>query len=232
MVLTVISILASLAFLAYGRITGMAGRTESANNMRQLGTAITLFSTENNDRLPDNGKRGKPTWDKAIAPYIGVSDNTLTATDADTQGVVEEAGLGESLSIFTTSGDTVARTNADAYPRSYALRAWTNNHNFGSDDSPSTPVSGSSPDRGIKLTAIGSLVRASLMVETFQPANIVGGGAYFLQARPSEAGTDVGSSDWMFDGKANVLFADGHLEVIRASEVEPVTQGPYWPVRD
>lgn len=224
----ILAVIAVLALAAYSRVIVATQKAETSNNMRNLYIAITNYANDNGGRLPDNGKQGKPFWDVQLFPYLSISSEGLEGLPS---GPVTSTGLDETFKVFTNSADQVPRIGESTYPRSYAMRAWTNNHNFGSPSNPITAMPGQ-PDRGGLLALVEQPSRASLMVETFQPANEVGSGAFFLQGIPSEAGTTVDSPDWMHDGISFVLFLDGHVEGIRAEDVSPVDQGPYWPVRD
>ncbi|MEM7146957.1 MAG: type II secretion system protein [Verrucomicrobiota bacterium] len=52
-VVTIIAILASLSVMAYGNVTAKAKQVKCMSNMRQIGTALTLYAADNNMNLPE-----------------------------------------------------------------------------------------------------------------------------------------------------------------------------------
>jgi prepilin-type N-terminal cleavage/methylation domain-containing protein len=70
-VVSVIGVLAGLLLPAVGRSKALASRTQCANNLRQIGIVIRLYSTENNGRVPTFAS-DQPFWRANLQPYLGL----------------------------------------------------------------------------------------------------------------------------------------------------------------
>lgn len=70
-VISVIGALAGLLLPAVGRSKALASLTECANNLRQIGIATRLYSTENNGRVPTFAN-DQPFWRADLQPYLGL----------------------------------------------------------------------------------------------------------------------------------------------------------------
>jgi len=66
-----IGMVASLSFPMVSQLRTAAQSTKCISNLRQIGLACLSYAGENDNALPPG-----PTWDRAISPYIGVSDWT------------------------------------------------------------------------------------------------------------------------------------------------------------
>jgi prepilin-type N-terminal cleavage/methylation domain-containing protein len=62
-VLGVLAILAALSLGGLSKIGGLSDRSKAASNMRQIGTGITLFATDNDGKLPG------PLWPGQLAQF-------------------------------------------------------------------------------------------------------------------------------------------------------------------
>jgi prepilin-type N-terminal cleavage/methylation domain-containing protein/prepilin-type processing-associated H-X9-DG protein len=72
--LVVISIIAVLATLAFPAVSGGLARAHAAgclSNLRQIGGATMAYAAENNSSFPSAGSGGTPEWAVAIEPYVG-----------------------------------------------------------------------------------------------------------------------------------------------------------------
>lgn len=78
-VTAIVSVLVALAFGAYMQTATMRNQTESASRMRQWGTALAAYVSENNGDLPRRGQGVQPVtqldrpedWFNALPPYLG-----------------------------------------------------------------------------------------------------------------------------------------------------------------
>jgi len=75
-VVVIIAILVGLAVPALGGAILAAQRAECAGNMRQIGMAMLMYAGENNNRLPKTsfGNTLGDTWIDSIAPYLNDVD--------------------------------------------------------------------------------------------------------------------------------------------------------------
>ena len=78
-VITIIGVLAALAFGAYEDVVSTRNRTESAARLRQWGAALGAYVADNNGDLPRRGQGVQPVtqldrpqdWFNALPPYLG-----------------------------------------------------------------------------------------------------------------------------------------------------------------
>lgn len=78
-ILVVIAIIAVLAGLIFASTRGISQRTnrlKCQTNLRQLGMAFQLYTSEHNGRLPGQGIDYRNRWMHQVAPYLGVEDTT------------------------------------------------------------------------------------------------------------------------------------------------------------
>jgi len=81
-VIAIIAVLAALLLPALSKAKESARSIQCLNQMRQIGLAVRLYSEDNNDEFPRSQHsafaHGQPTWGRAIAPQLGVSDTAWT----------------------------------------------------------------------------------------------------------------------------------------------------------
>lgn len=66
-VIAIIAILAAMLLPALGKAKERAVRTSCINGMKQMLTALYIYASENNERLPDNANVGFWAWDMPTA---------------------------------------------------------------------------------------------------------------------------------------------------------------------
>jgi prepilin-type N-terminal cleavage/methylation domain-containing protein len=70
-VISVITVLASLLLPALSRSKALASQTQCAGNLRQIGIAIRLYSTENQGRVPTFAS-DQSFWRDDLQPFLGL----------------------------------------------------------------------------------------------------------------------------------------------------------------
>ena len=79
--IAVVSVLTAISFAAYSKITDIRENTQCIANLRQLGAATMLFTSENNNRYPLMSLRVdgsyKSFWYKELRPYLGAHSTSL-----------------------------------------------------------------------------------------------------------------------------------------------------------
>jgi prepilin-type N-terminal cleavage/methylation domain-containing protein/prepilin-type processing-associated H-X9-DG protein len=77
-VIVIIAILASLLFPVFGRAQEKGNRTKCLSNLRQWGTAMTSYLSDNSGKFPEEGVVGAVliinrtgAWFNVLAPYVG-----------------------------------------------------------------------------------------------------------------------------------------------------------------
>jgi prepilin-type N-terminal cleavage/methylation domain-containing protein len=82
-VIGIISTLIALLLPALAKARESAKTVQCLSNLRQIGQGLVMYATENNGRLPvlyyQSGYGYKPSWQYAIAPYLGVPQYRLDA---------------------------------------------------------------------------------------------------------------------------------------------------------
>lgn len=214
-VISIIAVLAALAFTAATRMRTTANKAITTANMRQIGVALVTF-TSDNGRFPS--AIGDPVWDRAILSNLGFSD-TLSGT-AESIKISAVPALAGSAKIFTTPEDKVER-DPNFYPRSFAMVPWTTNYFDGTfrgwKDRP--------PNKGIPYSILTNPEKAAMVVQCYGNVgginNLLGGANYAYQ--------DSGTPVKLLMPEQQVLFADGHIEKIKANIPFDEFLKKYWP---
>jgi len=192
-VIAIIAILAAMLLPALQSAREKARAISCMNNMRQLGTACILYTTDNDGhypKVPDGGLRNCPAgawqhrahWDAeletgALWPYVNTTKAYMCPSDK---------GEGES-----------GRPDERIYSYSFNYQVNSNASNYAGCDNPS-----------IKISKIPRPSDRILMFE---------------EARPNDGNCVwTSTSDRMTDrhsGQGNFIFCDGHYESASEEEV-------------
>lgn len=86
-VISVISILSALLLPAVARSKAIASRTQCVNNLRQIGSAVWLYATENQGRVPTFASGQTPIgfitpdqfWRIGLHPFLGLPPRATTS---------------------------------------------------------------------------------------------------------------------------------------------------------
>lgn len=202
-VVAIIALLAALVFAGGRNAMSSAKAAQCASNLRQIGIGMQSYCVDNNGKLPSSGVA---TWDMHIMPYLDDSGY-------DFMGVSAGVGLATSVASGTTKlfkcpEDRGSRPSGK-YARSYVLASWVCNWD-GWHYSSSLPKI-----IGVRLQLLQAPSRSAVLFEAPIPApiaetgNILGHGNFsgfpvYYDASPSK----------IHSSKANMLFADWHVELI------------------
>ncbi|MDD5598824.1 MAG: DUF1559 domain-containing protein [Victivallaceae bacterium] len=186
-VVAIIAILASMLLPALAKARLAARRTQCANNLKNMGTGLQLYTIDYNDYYPDkptdNSQLGL-SWDAAIAPYLNIRINYY---------------LLYSLYWCPASGPSAYST----WGRTYAA-----NYYFGR-------TATSSPERNIiKANVLKRTSRIGVLYET-PHTNIFSYYASSVEYLGGLSGfTSVLNDQMRFwhNNNMNILFLDGHVE--------------------
>lgn len=173
---------------------------KDANNLRQLGVAFNLYTSEHDGKYPEFVYPPNSGWDMCLIPYL------YPEIDA---GFLENAsalqGYKGSLEVFHHPMDKVPRS----HPRSYAINPCIYCFNgvyniFGQAPHTACRVLNVSPP-------VASPSKFALLFPAVPPAGVVGAsvGDYngFTIGGPSPVN--------VFSNGGNYLFADGHIEMVK-----------------
>ncbi len=124
-VIAIIAILAAMLLPALALAKNSANKTKCASNLKQLGTAISLFAGDNGEMFPTAGdetvKSIQATWDSYINFYI--SGGHLSQSNMDTDVYLEDMPQ-----ILRCPSDTGFDSGWDsAYPNLFGRRTYAMN---------------------------------------------------------------------------------------------------------
>ena len=199
-VIAIIGLLAGLSFPAISGSMAKAKSTECVNNLRQIGTAMNLFASENNGYLP-----------YATGPNAAGSANSYSFNHWEAPlAVIMGVGTGSvSFPSRASFDDAKAKHPFNCPACKTGFRTYTANmHSMGF-----LPGGSAWPRR-----KIASIVKSSQLIlvadDTFgDPAPANSGTDYFDEASyTNRIGIRHG-------GRANALFGDFHVESITASNL-------------
>lgn len=218
-VLVVVAIMAVLAIIALpilGDVRMKALRSETTNNLRQLGVSLHSYISENNNRLPIGYQTGNPiagreygTWVHQLerGGFLGDTEGPLLPGDSsvDQYRILsspiqrlshpEYSGGSYSTRLRTFSGNSGVLVNS--------FNNWTN------------------PPR-----LLSQFVQPSLTMVISEGTANDGEGAFNAVMYPQNP---VTYPDYLHSGMISVLFLDGHVETIHESDTRfmegPLTRG-------
>jgi general secretion pathway protein G len=72
-VIAIVGVLTTLAYAGVGAVIGKGHTTRCLANMRQVGTAIQMFGSENGGRLPSVEHGQQVSWTNTLAAYLGTN---------------------------------------------------------------------------------------------------------------------------------------------------------------
>lgn len=222
-VIAIIAILAAILFPVFAQAKASAKQTTSLSNIRQLGTAFTLYEADYDDVLPPvtmTGQSGQTVpdnfgafrWPWLTLPYVKSMD--LFRSPLDT----------------TTYSNYRDKSNANygyfwgLYP-SYGYNWWYLAPPLVLD--PSAPTSSS---RGVSATAAGSPAETVLLADSIwapeaTPTQLCMG--YFLVRPPSQwtgqpplTRTSYGFVWPRHNNAANVAWLDGHAKLTQIGKLK------------
>ncbi|MDP0495274.1 MAG: prepilin-type N-terminal cleavage/methylation domain-containing protein [Verrucomicrobiota bacterium JB024] len=216
--LAIIAVLAAIIIPAVGNVSRTANSTKCLSNLHQIGTAITLYSQENNGYFPYGIKqKGVIRWSHEIQNYLASTTGKKTPTEvfvcpSESTELLEQSG----------NGDYYRNTNYIANP---ALLT----------DDRDPQGTGSSVSR---ISYFNVLRPAEVILVADGTVNNNGGSewGFFSQTgitRSSETyadeivrdetEADAGSGrrlSWRHDGHVQAVFVDGHVDGFSVGELK------------
>jgi len=212
-VVAIIGILASLLLPSLGKARKKALASVCAGNLKQLGTAMIMYTDDNDQgKFPHNAFFGwtAPTvsWDDHISDYDGRDSLTVAEKNSMELDVSNES----QSKLYKCPSDTVA-VNGDKIKNSYGPTA------FVEGNTQYQGISGGGHYGGYEyysrsVTEINTSSESILLSENFHLNNWMGG--VFGLATPgghNEANTDNPATNPLpHNTKFNYLFVDGHAQ--------------------
>ena len=220
-VITIIAVLAAIAFTGGRSALRSAAVATCNNNLRQIGVGLAQHQADLN-RYPSANESN--TWDRAILPYLGYSGarSIIGTASFDSKKWSE---LQQPAKIFKCTEDSKKR-GTNRFARSYAIVPWTTNWSNGTSfrgwkDRPFNV--------GIPALIVPNPSKAAMVVEWSEGTegvapNELGSGAHAYHdcGGPATKGLDLHRE------KQIVLFADGHTESLPILSTDAFV-AKYWP---
>lgn len=211
--LTVITIVAILGVLSLGAIQWANASARSSacqSNLRQIGTALQLFASENNGCLPavtlkaaDAGTSGDLPWTKQLGPYLPQRSSSATAPEN---------------AVFACPAADYRDVAKSDLTRTYCATSAMIHYDTSGSASTSQPR---------RLTAISDPVNTIVVAEGRQAA----AGVWYCSSLVwwSQANGDLGSGlpdkgylDFRHVDRMNVLYVDGHVGTLTLDSAQDV----------
>ena len=224
-VIAIIAILSAILFPTFAQAREMARKTTSLSNLRQIGSAMTMYIQDYDETLlcaHINGQAGSTTpdnlgvfrWTWQLQPYLKNRAVFLSPSDVkDLSGTFCGGGCRDPLNpnygylwgLFPSYGYNWWYLAPDTRPQGQDITTASTRYS-----------------RGVKLTSVGSPTETLLLADSIwspsaSPANI--GMGYFVVNPPQfwTGAPPVTASSYGFvwprhHNKANTLFVDGHVK--------------------
>jgi prepilin-type processing-associated H-X9-DG protein/prepilin-type N-terminal cleavage/methylation domain-containing protein len=200
-VITIIVVLAALSTIGISRVRSSARGATCTSNLRQIGTAMLGYATDNNGQLPPLEDRTKPGDGlNGIWPQIIADGGYLPR-------VTNSAGkLSCNAGVWACPDCTVVQLNYQGYG--------------GAEGTVMKVMKSSVPGSGsVRLTAISKPARTWLVGDTANNAKDLKTGWYAIWAN-SKQWTNSHAPAPRHGGKVNVCMADGHVESLTMKELQ------------
>lgn len=234
-VLVVIAILVVLAALLFSGIrsaTSSAHRVTCMDNLRQIGVGLGSFVAENNRYPSDQRYEGDDdlVFDREILLQLEAPHADLIEEQSRPLSTRSMPRLASTAKLFCCPADKLERSKG-RFKRSYALVPWVNNLTTFQGDIP-RGWSDLEPNRGVSPAIVDSPATSAVIVEwhsgTDSIENCLGHGSHQYHDRGGEV-SDRPDRQKLHSGKQNVLFADGHVELVPLMSSKEFTS-KYWPL--
>lgn len=206
-VIVIIVVLASLAFVSVTRAREGARRSASGNNLRQFGVAINSFVADNSGYLPASRSSKGIYWPQIVWPYLESLDAYMIPQSPD-RPMDPQRNDGEG---YFPMADKSAMT-----PENRPIR-WNYTINGGAARLPFAELA----DDGKALPGIGNGWSRPLMqlTDPSRTVMLAEGTSWWLNAEAKPGSNRIRT--WT-NGTANILWCDGSLQLLNPkTELRP-----------
>ena len=210
-VITIIAILAALAFPLANRMIASGHTGKATGNLRQIGALIASYTADNNNRLPvlvhwDN--YDKTWWQRVLSESAGLP--------------VKDPGKDLERRLVDCFYDPALGKGSHPYGD------FGGNQAIMADYNPWDPASAGNKT-GPRLASIGTPSKKVLVASAKIPSGVPCKGSWYFQGRQwAAAGQAEAMPDARHGGKALCLFADGHTEALDTVKMLPDERRAYF----
>ncbi|WP_052361772.1 DUF1559 domain-containing protein [Geminisphaera colitermitum] len=212
-VIAIIGILAAIIIPTVGKVRQSARQTQCVSNLRQIATALLLYTGDHRGYFPPGWQMGRPTvWQKDVAPYAGRSENASRGIDA----------LGTIFECPSISAADLTVTGATSYAVNSPL--------LGNNASKKPLHQIDQPSR----TVLAGDCRTT-NTDFLSPTNISGDASTLVFRHPDPKPGDPAVVDHggglksRGSGRANVAFCDAHVKAFKPCEIaKGIDNGVIW----
>lgn len=202
-VVGVISILTAILFPAFGEARESARGASCTGNLRQIGSAVQMYSQDYDETLPNAGSGDDLTG--SLEPYAAQSSGP---------------GIWQCPSFVDTTG--IEPTSSYGYNWEYLLAA--------GPDYPHSDWEGFD-NSGLALSALRRPAETLMFID--QAPQPDASELWSYVARPSDPSQASGQGQPAFrhHHRANALFCDGHVRSVSPVVGQPESEAQYWDAR-
>ena len=240
-VITIIGILAALLFPVFARAKATAQRASCASNLKQLGLAITIYTTDNEGRLPGAADGGTGAGENKMGGWMFYSKFGKAADEAVfdvTRGSIYQ--YVKNTAIYICPTDPIAKTTGNSYAINACLSKQTRTPaglRTYTGFSPGKKLSSlTNPSEWMLLGEESRSAGGSTATPTERPQTYTTDDAYINLKTRSRAGrpatppivednADTAAEDYQnymakrHSEGGNVLFLDGRVKYLRVEQV-------------
>lgn len=215
--MSIIALLIGILVPVLSRARGAAKDIKCGNNLKQIGIAIMAYGADHDDRMPDSGSDGTSgdLVTRGLKPYFSYSQDSVIETR-------DFVWLCPKHDKFQWTG---YYTSSYGYNVGYML-----------EPGPTYPHNGYSgfSNLGILATKIQQASKKFVVIDH----EVIGNNAslWSYVARPGDPSSDAaldgfGRPDFRHGDRANVLMADGHVEVVEEETASVANETERWDPR-
>ncbi len=209
-VITIVAVLASLVFMGVQRGMDAAHNAECVSNLRRLATAGQIYASEHG-AYPNSGRQmdgSRTWWFQAMEVELGFESGTSPA-------IIERADT-------MPTCKKCLKSHPRGKPHNNFVRTYSMNQRL---RNPARNSEGQWGFPGLRESAVTSPSRTAF----FMDGSVAGSAHYWYYVIRIDQW--VKEENFIHNGKANVVFLDGHVEAFRLEDIPTNRSHPFWDPR-
>lgn len=241
-VIAIIAILASMLLPALGKARDTARRASCMANLKQIGSARTLYSNDYDGYMPAHSHHmgttstSVPYWVNLISSYLGIVDSLATS---DT-GALQQQRLKSGVFLCPVVTRTITKQQMTSWAQWFIITSYGDNYSgwMAIDDRKYWGTGCMFNYAGRPDIARGGPVKVSQVVspsqfitvgdQTANPPYLFARDAYFGPGRNFATTTDPRFSSVWHGNATNVLYYDGHVVSEDKNKLRSYEYRPRW----